>query len=220
MTRILAIADEIDRRLSVARMREIAPDVVVACGDLSFEYLELVSGAVNRPLLFVPGNHDPDLSRVRDPYTAVGVGPAVRLPDYENLYDHGQRPHGGTNLDGRIHEEKGVVFAGLGGSIRYRPGHNMYTEAEMARRVRRLLRRARWRRLRVDVVIAHSPPRRLGDAPDDAHRGFESFHLLIERLRPRLFLHGHVHPHGVARPDRVVGDTRIVNVIPYTVVEV
>jgi Icc-related predicted phosphoesterase len=220
VTRILAIADEIDRRLTVPRMREIAPDLVVACGDLPFEYLELVSGAVNRPLLFVPGNHDPDLTRTRDPFTAVGVGPAIRLPDFENMYDHGERPHGGTNVDGRIHEEKGLVFAGLGGSIRYRTGPNMYSEDEMRRRVRRLVRRARLRRRRVDVLLTHAPPRRLGDGPDDAHRGFESFHMLLQRLRPRLLLHGHVHPHGVHRPDRMAGNTRIVNVIPYTVLEV
>jgi Icc-related predicted phosphoesterase len=220
VTRILAISDEIDRRLTVARMREAAPDLVVACGDLPFDYLELVSGAVNRPLLFVPGNHDPDLSRRRDPFVAVGAGPAIRLPDFESSYDHGERPLGATNLDGLVHEEKGLVFAGLGGSIRYRAGSNMYTEEEMRRRVRRLVRRARRSRRRVDVVITHSPPRHLGDGPDDAHRGFESFHLLIERLRPRFLLHGHVHPHGVHRPDRVVDETRIVNVIPYTLVEV
>jgi Icc-related predicted phosphoesterase len=44
--------------------------------------------------------------------------------------------------------------------------------------------------------------------------------MLLQRLRPRLLLHGHVHPHGVHRPDRMAGNTRIVNVIPYTVLEV
>jgi Icc-related predicted phosphoesterase len=220
VTRILAVADEIDRGLTVARMRQIAPDLVVSCGDLPFEHLEFISSAVNRPVLFVPGNHDPDLSRTRDPHAAVSVGPVVRLPDYENMYDHGQRPHGGTNLDGNLHHEKGLWFAGLGGSIRYRDGANMYTQEQMRRRVRRTVRRARFRRRTVDIVVTHSPPRGLGDAPDHAHTGFDAFHTLLERLRPRFMLHGHIHPHGFDKPDRELGPTRIVNVIPYKVIEV
>ena len=52
------------------------------------------------------------------------------------------------------------------------------------------------------------------------HRGFASFVWLVEVLRPRLLLHGHVHPHGFVKPDRQLGETRIVNVVPHKVLEV
>ena len=117
----------------------------------------------------------------------------------------------------------GVRIVGLGGSIRHNDGPNQYTEREMRRRVRRLSRSARVRRWRdngtVDVVITHSPPLDCGDGEDAAHRGFACFHRLLGQLRPRLMLHGHVHPHGFERPDRTIGSTRIVNVIPFRLIE-
>jgi Icc-related predicted phosphoesterase len=56
--------------------------------------------------------------------------------------------------------------------------------------------------------------------PDDAHRGFESFHGLIHRLRPRVMVHGHIHPDGFEKPDRRIGDTLIANVVPSRIVEI
>jgi len=38
-------------------------------------------------------------------------------------------------------------------------------------------------------------------------------------LRPRLHVHGHVHPYGAARTDRRLGRTLVVNAIPYRLLE-
>jgi Icc-related predicted phosphoesterase len=225
--RVLAISDEIDRRLSVSRLRALGADLVVSCGDLPFDYLEFIMGAVNKPLYFVPGNHDPEVNRVRDPFRMSGFagGPMVRIPEHEAIWESGPGPQGGTNLDGRVVEHNGLRIAGLGGSIRYRPDSpNQYTEKEMNRRVRRLLRRTRrpWyrRRLPVHLLVTHSPPRGIGDALDNAHRGFEAFGRLIETLEPRYMIHGHIHPHGFEKPDRTIGDTVVANVIPHRLLEV
>ena len=216
MTRILAIADEKTQALSVAKIREIAPDLVVSCGDLPFKYIEYVADAANKPFLYVPGNHDPELKR--DPSTRF------RDPRFHQDWEDEIGPQGGYNLDGNIIEEGGLTFAGLGGSIRYRPGANQYTERQMDWRVRRLELKWRLRKLtgrgRIDVVVTHSPPRDLGDMPDNAHRGFASFHGLINRLQPQIMLHGHIHPHGFEKPDRQLGESRIMNVVPYKVLEV
>jgi predicted phosphodiesterase len=216
VTRILAIADETTPALSVSRIKEIAPDLVVSCGDLPFSYIDYVASAANTPLVYVPGNHDPSLKR--DAQSLVpGVG--FRYAEEER-----PGPPGGSNLDGAFIEERGLVLAGLGGSIRYRSGDNQYTEGEMRLRVARL--EAKWwlRRLRgrgtVDVLVTHSPPRDLGDLPDPAHRGFASFRGLVERIGPEVVLHGHVHPHGFDKPDRIHRGSRIINVVPYRIVEV
>jgi len=216
MVRILAIADEKTRSLSVGRIRSIDPDLVVACGDLPFDYLDYVASAANRTLLYVPGNHDPDLkTRPLPMYTDS---------DFTLAWKEPPGPLGGVNLDGTIEEWKGVTFAGLGGSIRYRPGPNQYSEREMWVRTLRLRARAKARAMigkgPVDVLVTHSPPRGHGDLEDLAHRGFECFESLVERLEPELVLHGHVHPHGFEKPDRTIGNTRLVNVIPYKVIEV
>jgi hypothetical protein len=33
-------------------------------------------------------------------------------------------------------------------------------------------------------------------------------------------LHGHIHPHGGVKPDRHLGDTRVVNVVGYKILDI
>lgn len=214
MPRILAIADEpLPGLPDVVGPR---PDLVLSCGDLPWEDLERVVDHANVPLLFVPGNHDPALVPAR---SASAWPSTIEIRDLADP----PGPRGCINVDGRIEDAAGLRIAGLGGSIRYREGPHQYTQAEMARRARRLARRARARRRRdgrgVEVLITHSPPKGLGDEDDRAHEGFEALHELVRRLRPRLLLHGHIHPYGIARPDRTIGDTRVVNVVPFKVID-
>ncbi len=214
MIRILAVADEVDRALYGPRLRDLSPDLILACGDLPFDYLEHLRTEAEVPLLYVHGNHDPSAER-----TSV----SAYLPSQYSATPHGPVV-GCISVEDRWHDEAGIRVAGLGGSIRYNHGANQYTQAEMRGRVRRLARRARVRRWgdgrSVDIVIAHSPPLDCGDGSDGPHRGFSSFHKLIEQLEPRFMLHGHIHPYGHAKPDRTIGGTRIVNVIPYRLLEI
>ncbi|HEY9377873.1 MAG TPA: metallophosphoesterase, partial [Jiangellaceae bacterium] len=62
VVRALAVSDEEVGYLRVGRAAELGVDLVIAAGDLSFEYLGAIVDLVNRPGVFVPGNHDPDLS--------------------------------------------------------------------------------------------------------------------------------------------------------------
>jgi 3',5'-cyclic AMP phosphodiesterase CpdA len=229
--KILAVADEVEETLYGETLGQLQPDLVVSCGDLPFDYLEYIVTVLSVPLLYVPGNHDPDLStrRLEEPEVhqaglliGSGAGPD-RLMVQRFAAPPG--PEGCLNVDGRVAEATGLLVAGLGGSVDYAEGSNRYSQSQMSRRALRLRARARLRRpLRrraVDVVITHSPPLGLGDEPDDpAHVGFAAFHPLVESLRPRLLLHGHVHPHGTARPDRWLKETRVVNVVPYRVLEI
>jgi Icc-related predicted phosphoesterase len=215
MPRILAVSDE--PYPGLPDVLDARPDVVVSCGDLPWDDLERIVDATNAPLVFVPGNHDPSLAPAPRPMIWP---PSIAEPAH--LDPPG--PRGGTSVDGRISDAAGLRFAGLGGSVRYRSGPNQYTQGEMARRARRLAERATLRRFRdgrrVDVLVTHAPPRGLGDDDDKPHEGFEAFHQLVRRLRPKLLLHGHVHPYGLARPDRDLAGTRVVNVIPYRVIDV
>src|SRR6267378_872197 len=128
MTRILAIADEVDEALHTDKLGRLRPDLVVSCGDLPFDYLEYIASCVDVPVLYVPGNHDPEL-RSPDPTWAPLRSDPPRLG-----------PQGADNADGRIVVAAGLRIAGLGGSMRYRPGPHQYTDAEM-----------RWRALSLEV---------------------------------------------------------------------
>ncbi|MGY6655981.1 metallophosphoesterase family protein [Amycolatopsis sp. TRM77291] len=210
----LVVADEVEERLWTSAVRNHPADLVIGAGDLPYDYLEFLAGALDVPCVFVPGNHDPDLSgytrygglSMKDGFPAVWPGPA-----------------GGVNADGRIVDVGGLRFAGLGGSVRYNDGPNQWTQRQQARRARRLVHRARLRRWRdgrdVDVLLTHAPPRHCGDREDPPHRGFDCLHRTIELLRPKWLLHGHIHPHGEPVPDRVVGGTTVRNVVGHRIME-
>ncbi len=198
--RILALSDQVIDFLysPLVRERFSDVDVVVGCGDLPAHYLEYVITQLNVPLLYVPGNHDPD---------------DLRVP-------------GGLDLDGVVARVKGVLFAGLGGSRRYKPdGRHQYSESEMRWRVGQLIVQLWLGRLRgqrgLDVLVTHAPPFRIHDAPDLPHTGFAAYHALWTFFRPQLVVHGHTHAQrNLETTETIIEGTRIVNVIPYRVVEV
>ncbi len=207
LTRILAVADEVDEALYEDALHELKPDLILSAGDLPFDYLENLVTRAGVPLLYVPGNHDADVKFRRNTY-----GPVV-------LEEPIPGPQGCDNVDGRIHAVNGLRIAGLGGSLRYREGPNQYTQAAMRRRAVGLELRARLRRRPPDIVLTHAAPRGCGDGDDLPHQGFEAFHRLVRVLRPKLLVHGHLHPYGRRREDRRLGETLIVNAVPHRLLE-
>src|SRR4029077_2969375 len=137
MTRILAIADEVDEAVYEDKLTTLRPDLVVSCGDLPFEYLEYIVSRTDVPLVYVLGNHDPEL-RSSVP-TLAPVRLDAPMPG----------PQGCDNADGRVVAAAGLRIAGLGGSMRYRPGApHQYTDAEMW-----------WRALSLEMRIKLNPAR-------------------------------------------------------------
>jgi calcineurin-like phosphoesterase family protein len=209
------VSDEVVETLWTERVRrhQVAP--VLSAGDLPFEYLEFLADALDRPCVFVPGNHDADLSS----YT-TGRGMWLR----DGLPAEWPGPAGGLNVDGRVLDVAGLRIAGLGGSIRYNNGPNQWTERQQSRRVRRVARSAAWRRFRdgrdVDVLLTHAPARGVGDGDDACHRGFDCLHEAVRRMRPKVLLHGHIHPYGKQVPDRRIGETLVVNTVGFRILDI
>jgi uncharacterized protein len=202
--RILCISDRVESMLYGPNLNSYARGVeaVISCGDLPFAYLEYIVTFLGVPVYYVLGNHDP--------------GP-----------EGSEYPGGCTPLDGRVVEVEGggLVLAGLSGSALYSGGPNQYTERQMRRRARALSARIRCRRLvgrkEPRIIVTHSPPFGLGDQEDVAHVGFESFVNLIDRHRPSLWLHGHIHLYGPDQ-ERVLqkGETKIVNVYGHRILDI
>lgn len=186
---------------------------MIGCGDLPFDYLEYLVSRVNVPLYYVPGNHDPSLKEPDTTWTPLRA--VVELPP--------PGPEGCINVDGRVVEVRGLRIAGLGGSLRYKEGPNQYSQAQMGRRALRLELRLRLNRVRngrkLDVLVTHAPPFGLVQAEDAAHVGFVAFLRLIRSFRPLLAVHGHIHPYGRVLPERKVGPTRVVNAVPFRLIE-
>lgn len=213
MTRVLAVSDEVDDNLFLDAHRLRGVELIVACGDLPFDYLRHLVDGLDVPLMFVPGNHDPDVSGYRT--SRGGLTMRAGLPA------RAPWPPGTRNLDGAVTEVCGLRIAGLGGSLRYREGPNQYGQRRQSARALRLALRARWpRRAAVDLLLTHAPPRDCGDGEDLPHRGFDALHPLVRRLRPQFLLHGHIHPYGAGAPDRRIGNTVIRNVVGHHILDV
>ena len=147
------------------------------------------------PVLYVCGNHD-------------------------DKYDK-TPPEGCICIEDTIYEYNGVRILGLGGSYRYKQGKNQYTEKEMKRRIGKL-RFQLFRKRGFDILVTHAPAYGLNDGENLCHRGFESFWDLIEKYKPKYFVHGHVHMNygrQFPREDHI-GETKVINAYHHYVVEI
>lgn len=186
--KILVLADEESKYLwdyfEKSKLEGI--DLIISCGDLDPNYLSFLATFTTAPLLYVHGNHD-------SKYESTPPGGCICIEDTIFVY-------------------KGVRILGLGGSMRYRPGPNQYTEAQMQKRVRRL-----WYQLLkhkgFDILVTHAPAYQLNDGRDLPHQGFRTFLQLMEKYRPKFFIHGHVHMSYGLRHKRYdkYKDTHVIN---------
>ena len=186
--KILAIADEESKYLWDFFEKEKLEgiDLILSSGDLNPRYLSFLATFTSAPVLYVHGNHD-------DKYE--------RIP-----------PEGCICIEDQIYEHEGVRILGLGGSMRYRPGVNQYTEKEMVKRVKKL-RFKLFRKKGFDILLTHSPAYQLNDGRDLPHQGFQIFNTLMDKYKPRFFIHGHVHMAYGRQHKRYdqYGDTHVIN---------
>ncbi|MBQ9197273.1 MAG: metallophosphoesterase family protein [Clostridia bacterium] len=170
-------------------------DCVLSCGDLKQEYLEFLVTMSNKPLYYVCGNHDKGY---------------VHFP-----------PEGCECVEDQLVNIGGLRVLGLGGCIRYNPGPFQFTDQEMEKRVRKARRKIK-KAGGVDIVITHAPPKGVGDAPDNAHRGFAAFLPLMDEFHPRYLIHGHVHQsYGNGHPRAIqYGETTVLNAVGWQILEI
>ncbi len=205
---ILTISDEIVPAIYSLNIRQRFPQVelILGCGDLPFYYLEFVVTMLSVPCFYVFGNHD---------------GPQI-LEGGEELHE----ARGAVLLEGRGVRHQGLSIAGLGGCLRYKPdAQHMYTDAEMMRRVWRMVPWMLFNHYRygsyLDILITHAPPLGIHNGPDRPHHGFKAFLWLMDRFRPRYLIHGHIHlSYGYdSGVESVYGDTTVINTAGYRLLE-
>ena len=170
-------------------------DVIVSCGDLDPRYLSFLATFFHGPVLYVHGNHD-------DCYE--------KIP-----------PEGCICIEDKIYNYRGVRFLGLGGSMRYKPGAWQFTQRQMEHRVRKL-----WFKFSLcrgfDVLVTHAPAWHINDHDNLVHTGFRTFRRLIDKYKPSLMLHGHVHLNYGMKAERIqsLEGTTIINAYERYVAEI
>ena len=205
--KILAVSDQVVERIYtlIPQGHFNGVEMILGCGDLPYNYLEYLVSMLNVPLFYVPGNHDP-----------------VYNLRFTNSY-----AEGGMNLDLKGTSTKGLLVAGFGGCIRYRPdGVNQYTQTEAYIRAYYLMAGLFWNLFRygrfLDILITHSPPFGIHDENTQAHRGLHAINWILHWAHPRYHFHGHTHFYRRNLEPSVsqLGITTITNVFPYDLIEI
>lgn len=170
-------------------------DLIVSCGDLKASYLSFLATMTGLPVLYVRGNHD-------DSYAQQG-------------------PDGCICIEDSVYNYNGIRFMGLGGCNRYKPGKNQFSEKEMKKRYKKMKGQLFWNK-GIDVLVTHAPAAGIHDDCDECHKGFEVFNEIIEKYKPKFFVHGHVHMnYGRKFPrEDMVGETRVINAYQRYVIEI
>jgi Icc-related predicted phosphoesterase len=195
--KILCVSDQIDPVVyssSIkARYRDV--DMVLCAGDLPLDYLDFIVSSLNRPLLFVYGNHNLE-----------GCADYEKYPGNSGL----------THMGSRVKRECGLTVAGLGGSMWYNGGKNQYSETQMFLEILKLvpslvvnrILRGRW----LDILLTHASPRGIHDRDDPCHTGFKCFLWFMNIFKPRYLVHGHIHLYDLSGVRTTVyGKTLVIN---------
>ncbi|OON98716.1 MAG: metallophosphoesterase [Epulopiscium sp. Nele67-Bin004] len=170
-------------------------ELVISCGDLKASYLSFIVTMLPVPLIYVPGNHDKKY--VDNP------------------------PEGCICIDDEIFEYRGIRFAGLGGCMEYTGGTYQYSEKQMCKRVKKLLKATK-KKGDIDVLVTHAPTFQIGDGEDRCHTGFESFFQIYNKNTLRFHFHGHQHLNYSPKASRFhsYNDIQIINGFNYYILEI
>ena len=92
----------------------------------------------------------------------------------------------------------------------------MYTENQMKRRIHKVSIQL-WKKKGFDILLTHAPAYGVNDLDNVAHRGFESFLYLLDKYKPKYFVHGHIHrsyDHKIPKISSY-GETTVINAYEY-----
>jgi hypothetical protein len=204
---VLTVSDILVPLLYSPRIKERfgRTDVAIDCGDLPYYYLEYIGDELNSGIFFVRGNH----SKIEESTTA-GLRSA---------------PLGAMDLHRRVVNYRGLLLAGVEGSLRYRPGPFQYNQSEMWWHVFALIpilltNRVRYGRF-LDVFVTHASPWGIHDQPDLTHQGIKAFRWFDKVFKPAYHFHGHIH---VYRPDTILETkferTWVINTFGYRLTQI
>jgi Icc-related predicted phosphoesterase len=192
--KILCVSDiDILSNMNLESMKNKFKDIdfIISAGDVSNRYIDFLVSTLDKDLIYVNGNH-------------------IYHKDYPITF--------AKNIDGKFLKYKGLRILGLDGSKLYSHKEHQYTDFQMACKVFKNIFSLC---LGVDIVVSHASPKGIHDIDEKVHEGFKIFNKVIKWFKPKLWVHGHVHLYNyLAVQETYVGDTRIMNVFGYKLLEI
>jgi Icc-related predicted phosphoesterase len=215
--KILCVSDQIDPLVytNTIRQRFADVDLVLSAGDLPMDYLDFIVSSLNKPLLFVFGNHH------LEDYSYYTGGSA----DYTGIEDNNApKGSGAIHMHGKIKQEEGLIIAGLGGSMRYNKADNQFTDFQMKMEIIKLIPMLVFNRIfrgrYLDILLTHASPKGIHDKEDKCHWGFKSFLWFMRKFKPRYLIHGHIHLYDLSEVRTTkYHDTLVINAYSHYLID-
>ncbi len=216
--KILCIADKIDPLIysNAIKTRYKDIDLILSAGDLNLEYYAYIVTHLNKPLIFVFGNHN--LSK---------MGNFTKNNDYPDteLFTAESESYGSIWAGGKIVRKKGLLIAGAGGCRKYNGKKNQFTERQMYFYLFKMIPSLIWNKIIhgrfIDIFLTHTPPYGIHDNTDVCHTGFKSFLWFNRVFKPAYHIHGHIHLYDLNKKRKsVFMKTEIINAYKHIEIDV
>lgn len=229
--KILCVSDFVDPLIYNQNVKEVFSDIdaVLCAGDLPLDYVDFIVSTLNKPTFWIFGNHN--LNEYKYYHSEKHLMPHQMT----GRYGETKHFHGGTYLGFKTIEYPNLSFtdpengkktplliAGVNGSLKYNNGLCQYTDAQMKRRLIRMIPKLIRNKIKygryLDIFLTHASPRHIHDHEDPCHKGFDCFNWFLQKFKPALMIHGHIHLYDM-REERIgkYYDTVIINAYSHIV---
>lgn len=224
--KILCVSDYVDPLIYNQEVKQNFGDVdlVLCAGDLSLDYVDFIVTVLNKPTYFVFGNHN-----LKD-FSYYHKNARTNPNQQSNYYSYDTNTgHGATYLGFKsfvdynlsyINPETGkktpLLIAGTSGSLKYNNGLSQYTDFQMKLKLIKLIPKLLINKMKygryLDIFMTHATPRHVHDHEDPCHKGFECYNWFLQKFKPKVMIHGHIHLYDM-REERVsqYEETTVIN---------
>lgn len=235
--KILCLSDYVDPLIYNPNLKNAFPDIdmVLCAGDLPMDYIDFVVTMLNKPTYFVFGNHNLKELRFyeKNPsHLPMNQAQAPRQFIRPDAPTHGAIYAGfkcleNKNLsyiDPKTGKKTPLLIAGISGTCKYNNGACQFTDREMKHLLKKFSLRLLWNKIRygryLDIFLTHATPRHIHDHEDPCHIGFDCFNWFLQKFKPSLMIHGHIHLYDM-REERIgtYYGTKIINAYAHCIVE-
>lgn len=217
--KILCISDNISPIIYSDKIKCRFPDVdmVLSAGDIDLEYYEFIISMLDKPLLFIFGNHN--LKYYQNYKKDISKELSGINEESAEILDNG-----GIHIGGKVKKINGLIIAGLGGSKRYNRGLNQFTEKGMFFYMLRIIPKLLFNKIiygrYLDILLTHAPPKGIHDKEDLCHSGFKVFLWFMKTFKPKFLIHGHIHIFDCnEKRVAVYLNTKVVNAYEHIVID-
>lgn len=226
--KILCVSDFVDPLIYNQNVKEAFPDIdaVLCAGDLPIDYIDFIVSVLNKPTYWIFGNHN--LEAFKNYH-----GEKEYFPGNEDS----KHFHGGNYMGFKVTEcphlliidpktgkQRPLLIAGVSGSLKYNKGKCQYTDKQMKFKLLKMVPKLMMNKFKygtyLDIFLTHASPRHIHDHEDPCHKGFDCFNWFLQKYKPSLMVHGHIHLYDM-REERIgkYYDTTVINAYSHVLID-